>query len=142
MLLYALAYPLPSPFTAVHANDSSLVFSVDTQPHSLITLDNCGDIRSCRTTEEIIYSCLAVIFACTWVAIHPNVPRLFVKGEYKNETEEFYEICDSFSIHPAVVTLLDVLFMLLALLFPELVVLWAMRQWVAARKLAGKYQGE
>ncbi|KAJ7733940.1 hypothetical protein B0H16DRAFT_1327810 [Mycena metata] len=31
-------------------------------------------VNSCRTLFEIIKGCLATIFACTWVALHPNVP--------------------------------------------------------------------
>ncbi len=27
-----------------------------------------------RTTSDIVTSCLATIFACTWTAIHPNIP--------------------------------------------------------------------
>ncbi|KAF9065796.1 hypothetical protein BDP27DRAFT_1297995 [Rhodocollybia butyracea] len=29
---------------------------------------------STRTVPEIIWSCLTTIFACTWVAVHPNIP--------------------------------------------------------------------
>ncbi|KAJ7706540.1 hypothetical protein B0H16DRAFT_686136 [Mycena metata] len=31
-------------------------------------------INSCRTLFDIIWGCLATIFACTWVALHQNVP--------------------------------------------------------------------
>ena len=34
----------------------------------------CDDINSCRTLWGIIYSCVATIFACIYVALHPNVP--------------------------------------------------------------------
>ncbi|KAJ7073038.1 hypothetical protein C8F01DRAFT_1300934 [Mycena amicta] len=36
--------------------------------------DSCDDINSCRTLFDIVWGCLATIFACTWVSIHPNVP--------------------------------------------------------------------
>ncbi|KAK0458693.1 hypothetical protein IW261DRAFT_1352496 [Armillaria novae-zelandiae] len=40
--------------------------------------DNPDDESVCagdqRTVLSIIWSCLATIFACTWVAVHPNVP--------------------------------------------------------------------
>ncbi|KAJ7752872.1 hypothetical protein B0H16DRAFT_780753 [Mycena metata] len=31
-------------------------------------------VNSCRTLFDIIWGCLATIFACTWVALHQNVP--------------------------------------------------------------------
>ncbi|KAJ7751660.1 hypothetical protein B0H16DRAFT_823481 [Mycena metata] len=31
-------------------------------------------INSCRTLFDIIWGCLVTIFACTWVALHQNVP--------------------------------------------------------------------
>ncbi|KAJ7751593.1 hypothetical protein B0H16DRAFT_822449 [Mycena metata] len=31
-------------------------------------------INSCRTMFDIVWGCLATIFACTWVALHQNVP--------------------------------------------------------------------
>ncbi|KAJ7031840.1 hypothetical protein C8F04DRAFT_1185544 [Mycena alexandri] len=36
--------------------------------------DSCDDINSCRTLSDIVWGCLATIFACTWVALHHNVP--------------------------------------------------------------------
>ncbi|KAJ7727057.1 hypothetical protein B0H16DRAFT_1697824 [Mycena metata] len=32
-------------------------------------------INSCRTLFDIIWGCLATIFACTWVVLHQNVPE-------------------------------------------------------------------
>ncbi|KAJ7752863.1 hypothetical protein B0H16DRAFT_1459587 [Mycena metata] len=31
-------------------------------------------INNCRTLFDIVWGCLATIFACTWVALHQNVP--------------------------------------------------------------------
>jgi hypothetical protein len=39
------------------------------------SLSPCTDLGNCRTIWNIIWSCLVTIFACTWVAIHPNVPK-------------------------------------------------------------------
>ncbi|KAJ7031842.1 hypothetical protein C8F04DRAFT_959856 [Mycena alexandri] len=33
-------------------------------------------VNSCRTLFDIVWGCLATIFACTWVALHQNVPDL------------------------------------------------------------------
>ncbi|KZP17225.1 hypothetical protein FIBSPDRAFT_830876 [Athelia psychrophila] len=35
---------------------------------------SCTDIKTCRTLEQIVVSCLATILACVWLAVHPNVP--------------------------------------------------------------------
>jgi hypothetical protein len=34
----------------------------------------CYDLRHCRTIGNIIWSCLVTVSACTWIAIHPNIP--------------------------------------------------------------------
>ncbi|KAJ7038385.1 hypothetical protein C8F04DRAFT_1034435 [Mycena alexandri] len=34
----------------------------------------CNDINDSRTLFDIIWGCLATVFACTWVAVHQNVP--------------------------------------------------------------------
>jgi hypothetical protein len=130
-ILYALAHPLPSSETSVLLLNNTFA-SADGIPTA-----GCGDIRSCRTAEEIIYSCLAVIFACTWVAIHPNIPRKF-----SGILSDSYETGDSFTVHSAVVTLRNVLVMILALIAPELIILWAIRQWFAARQIAKDYESE
>ncbi|KAF7369989.1 hypothetical protein MSAN_00628800 [Mycena sanguinolenta] len=43
-------------------------------PDARATTDSCDDINSCRTLFSIVWGCLATIFACTWVSVHPNVP--------------------------------------------------------------------
>ncbi|THU93052.1 hypothetical protein K435DRAFT_670906 [Dendrothele bispora CBS 962.96] len=125
LLLYALAHPLPSLLASTNE-------SLPSPETSLEALNSCSDINSCRTVGEILYSCLAVVFACTWVAIHPNIPRLFDKWED-------HEIKDSFTISGARAFAQDVITMILSLLAPELIILWALRQWFAARKIAKKY---
>ncbi|KAJ6533560.1 hypothetical protein B0H19DRAFT_1324296, partial [Mycena capillaripes] len=41
---------------------------------SRATAESCDDINSCRKLFDIIWGCLATIFAATWVSVHPNVP--------------------------------------------------------------------
>lgn len=36
---------------------------------------SCLDIRSCRQLSDIIFSCLATLFTCNWVVLHPDVPK-------------------------------------------------------------------
>ncbi|KIK65965.1 hypothetical protein GYMLUDRAFT_257878 [Collybiopsis luxurians FD-317 M1] len=80
----------------------------------------CNDITPSRTLFSILSSCFSVIFICVWVAIHPNVP---------NAKHSSYRVLfDKFSIT------------FLALLAPELMVIWALRQWVSAQRILQKYK--
>src|ERR1700761_1464759 len=82
----------------------------------------CNDITPSRTLFSILSSCFSVIFICVWVAIHPNVP---------NAKHSSYRVLfDKFSIT------------FLALLAPELMVIWALRQWVSARRILQKYKSQ
>jgi hypothetical protein len=80
----------------------------------------CVDINGCRTVFGILWSCLSVIFICTWVAIHPNIPKV--------------------GVHPAVVFYQDLEMMLIALLVPEFMILWAMRQRASAKAVGRKFK--
>lgn len=73
-----------------------------------------------RSLSDIIWSCLLTIFSCTWVAVHPNVP---------GPDDTWFTI-----------NLRHVELMLLAIIAPEAVILWAMRQWVFARKFAKQHE--
>jgi hypothetical protein len=85
------------------------------------TSDSDNDISHRRTTWNIVWSCAATIFACIWVALHPNIP-----GPDESTLK---------------ITLRRVKLMAMALIAPELVVVWAMRQWLVSRTLAEKYRG-
>ncbi|KAJ6533648.1 hypothetical protein B0H19DRAFT_1272285 [Mycena capillaripes] len=41
---------------------------------SRATAESCDDINSCRKLFDIVWGCLATIFAATWISVHPNVP--------------------------------------------------------------------
>ncbi|KDR70363.1 hypothetical protein GALMADRAFT_76245 [Galerina marginata CBS 339.88] len=73
-----------------------------------------------RSQWDIIWSCLATIFLCTWVSVHPNIPAL---GEswWKKSSRR-----------------LELMFW--SIIAPELMIFWATNQWVAARELAIKYK--
>ena len=83
--------------------------------------NHCDDLYQCRTVWDIIWSCIATIFACTWIALHLNIPGL---------KETWYTI----ALRKAGV-------MLLAIIAPEIVVMWAMRQWLVAHRIAKKCRG-
>ncbi|KAF8059243.1 hypothetical protein FPV67DRAFT_1634143 [Lyophyllum atratum] len=101
-------------------------------PFSLLLRDTSTTIEpptslaacTCPTTRsiwDIIWSCLATIFACSWASIHPNVPPRHIKwwGMVWRRVE----------------------YMIWTVLAPELMILWAMRQYVGAWKLAGQFEG-
>ena len=79
---------------------------------------SCTDLNNCRTIWNIVWSCLVTTFACTWVAVHPNVPK---PGQSVNQ--RWYS-------RP----LRRVRIMLYALIGPEFVLFWAWRQWKAANR--------
>ena len=78
--------------------------------------NNCDNIRECRTIWDIIWSCLATTFACTWLALHLNIP---------GPDDGWLRIAFR-----------KVGIMLLAVIAPEIVVAWAVRQWLVARRMA------
>jgi hypothetical protein len=81
----------------------------------------CNDVDGCRTLLNIIWSSLLTVFACIWVSIHPNILGL-------NDSWGRKVVC-------------RVWIMVLALLAPELVVGWAMRQRTIASKIGRDNKG-
>lgn len=74
-----------------------------------------------RSVTGIVWSCLATVFACTWVSVHPNIPHPD-DTEWQIRRHRF-------------------LMMLCGLIAPELIVLWALRQWIGAHFLVRKMKG-
>ena len=97
--------------------------------------NHCTDLTRCRTIWSIVWSCLATIFSCTWVAVHPNIPC-----PKKREANSWIGRCIwnpllSFAEHrlPLFVC---------ALLVPEYILAWAIRQFLSARKIAKDNKSE
>ncbi|KZP06168.1 hypothetical protein FIBSPDRAFT_842381 [Athelia psychrophila] len=84
------------------------------------TSNTCKDLDHCRSLVGIVTSCLATIFACVWVAVHPNIP-----GPRQNWISKQAE-----SVKLVVVTLL----------VPEWVLAWAVRQFLQAREYADRLE--
>src|SRR6266446_9569619 len=99
-LSFAFAFPAPSDLTP-------------NIPPSVFTHN--ADIFGTRSIWSIICSCLSTIFACTWVAIHPNIP-----DPKDSQLAVFHR---------------RVVIMGYVLIVPELVITWATRQHLAARHL-------
>ena len=87
--------------------------------------ERCDSLDHCRTIWNIIWSCLATILACVWVAIHPNLPQLHPPR--KTLAKKFWDAARGF------VDKLGI--SLLALLAPEFILAWALRQWFNVRRL-------
>ncbi|KAJ7910780.1 hypothetical protein B0H13DRAFT_596172 [Mycena leptocephala] len=91
-------------------------------PHTLnvrTSSDSCNDIDNCRKLFNIVWGCLATIFACTWVSVHPNVP-----APNQSRLMLYWR---------------RLKMMLIAVIAPELMVGFAARQFVAARILSREF---
>lgn len=73
------------------------------------------DVPQDRNVANIVESCLITIFACTWVSIHPNVP-----SRHENRMTIAFRRGK---------------LMVLALLAPEVILLWAIRQRIVAHQM-------
>lgn len=80
----------------------------------------CHDIDRCRTLSDIVWSCLITVFACIWVGVHPNIMA--------SDSSRFAVFAHRIAIA------------IVALLIPEGVLAWAIRQYLAAGSLAQKLQ--
>ncbi|KAJ3963467.1 hypothetical protein EV361DRAFT_874847 [Lentinula raphanica] len=58
----------------VDARSGFVKLALDDSTHIIATGDSCNDIHHCRTLLQILWSCISVLVACTWVAVHPNIP--------------------------------------------------------------------
>ena len=107
---HTLAIPIGHPplFPAVH----------DLQ--SILRRENAPS--NTRTIWNIIFSCFSTLFACAWIAVHPNIPA---PGD-----------------SPWKILRRRLMIMTFVLLAPEMVIIWAARQHRDANILARKFQVE
>ena len=96
--------------------------------------NRCTDLSHCRSSWSIVWSCLVTIFSCTWIAVHPNVPC--PKKQVANGWIE--------SILNPIMSFAECRLPLFvcALLVPEYVLAWAIRQFLSARKISRENKGE
>ncbi|KAG2342606.1 hypothetical protein BDR05DRAFT_990208 [Suillus weaverae] len=90
---------------------------------SIHTLDSSG-CPSCntRTLWHILLSCGLTLFACTWTAIHTNIPTM---GQGKV----------SFTYYRMV-------YMVMGLIAPEVIITWAAEEFFSARTAAKNFNNE
>ncbi|TFK31146.1 hypothetical protein BDQ12DRAFT_566334, partial [Crucibulum laeve] len=75
-----------------------------------------------RTIWDIFWSSIVTIFLCTWVAIHPNIPAA---------TDPW-----------RLIMLRKARLCIYAVIVPELIIYWAMRQWIVARTISQRYRDQ
>ena len=81
-------------------------------PIHIFIRDDSTDVDAGRTVWDILWSCLATTFAVTWVSVPPNVPFLEETSWMVLKRRMFL--------------------MVLALLVPEVMIMWAFKQWRGA----------
>ncbi|KAJ8582552.1 hypothetical protein M405DRAFT_750064, partial [Rhizopogon salebrosus TDB-379] len=107
-MILLLAISLYVPFVRVSLSNVN-----GTAIHTLDVRDSSSS-GDTRTLWDIIWSCAATLFACTWTAIHPNIPGV---DESKRA-----------------ITSRRFFILFIALVAPELIITWATRQYFSARK--------
>ena len=117
MILLPIAIMLCVPFACASLSscNETIVSSFDVSEVS--STANCNT----RTLWSIIWSCAATLFACTWTAIHPNIPGM--------DESRFIVMSRRLFI------------MVMALVAPELIITWAARQYFSARSTAEDFSG-
>ncbi|KZP31747.1 hypothetical protein FIBSPDRAFT_925589 [Athelia psychrophila] len=105
------------------------------------SLAPCRLLGTCRIFTEIIWSCIVTILACVWSAVNRNVPAPSpppldetgkeLKG-WKLKVWKFKGWCSE--------KLEATMLVFLALILPEWVLAWAIRQWMVARRLSRQLQ--
>jgi hypothetical protein len=105
--------------------------------YSIIS-SSCKDTYNCRTLLGIIWSCITTVFLCTW-AVHPNIPEPKATNGAKPlersapaaresalaKVKKFWSLFGD-----------RILLFICALLVPEYILTWAMRQYTMAGKIA------
>ncbi|KAF8972236.1 hypothetical protein BDZ97DRAFT_1752822 [Flammula alnicola] len=117
MLSYLVILSLAQ--STIRAAPLEPILARDINNRESLTAASCAYLDR-RSEWDIVWSCLVTIFACCWVSVHPNIPGPR-EGRYR-------------------VALRRLEILAWALIAPELIILWAIRQWKGARFLAKKYK--
>ncbi|KIM33634.1 hypothetical protein M408DRAFT_310106 [Serendipita vermifera MAFF 305830] len=126
MLILLLAYYLAQ---SVHSKAGLIPASID-----LREVASYDGQYSQRSLVNIVWSCLSTIFLCTWVAVHPNV---HFRAEKQNQRWTEKWLWDP--LHEIITYKLPLF--LWALLVPEYILSWAIRQYLQAGVISAKVPG-
>jgi hypothetical protein len=83
---------------------------------TILDVSDPPSYRNTRSLWDIIWSCALTLFACTWTAIHPNIPGM--------DERKLAVLSRRLGI------------MIMALIFPELIITWATSQFLSAQYTA------
>ncbi|KZP06874.1 hypothetical protein FIBSPDRAFT_763657 [Athelia psychrophila] len=130
------ARPVDTNITSIPtANNSS--FQISDLTNVTAAAQSCTDIKQCRTMDQIVVSCLVTILACVWFAVHRNVPA--PKPKPYRHGNVFMQ-----TVRRARDLILDqresAIVFVVALLAPEWILAWALRQAIAAWNLTEKLE--
>jgi hypothetical protein len=112
ILLLAISLYIPFVRASLSNVNGTAIPALDVRDSS-----SSGDTR---TLWDIIWSCAATLFACTWTAIHPNIPGVD-EGRLAIISRRLF-------------------IMFIALIAPELIITWAARQYFSAREAAVEFK--
>jgi hypothetical protein len=118
-LLFSMLLLLALTYFWAHAAHAAPISA--SNPAQIMPRDNSCDCQGHRSLFNIVWSCFATLFACSWISMHPNVPA---PG-------------DGWPI----VGLRRAKMMYWGILAPELIVIWAMRQWLSACVVKKRFEG-
>jgi hypothetical protein len=125
MLFLLLVYSL----TGSNHGDATPIPSIPSlKPRADVS---CNDLNNCRTIWSIIWSCFLTIFLCTWVSLHPNI----VIARDTRGMGWFKKLV-VYPLHGFMKNKLPQL--LCALLAPEYILAWAIRQYLSAGEIKQK----
>ncbi|KIM28246.1 hypothetical protein M408DRAFT_23950 [Serendipita vermifera MAFF 305830] len=126
MLILFLAYAITQ---STRSDAGPIPTSIDLRDTAL-----WDDPNSQRSSWSVIWSCLSTIFLCTWVAIHPNVRfRPETQGQKWYRSCLWDPLCDFVAYR--------LVLFAWALLVPEYVLAWAVRQYIRAGEIRDSVPG-
>ena len=105
-----------------HAVPLTSILEESSSNSTVISTPACICPTDQRTIWDLLWSCLATIFACSWVSVHPNIP-----GPNESSWRIFLRRLE---------------LMFWAVFGPEMIIVWALRQWLGAHHLEKLYKGE
>lgn len=131
--------PARAAITAISSlSNINSAFLTSSPSHTTISDSECYDIRTCRTLVAIVQSCLVTILACVWFAVHRNIPEpkegCELKGNFAVKAGQWFWYKILNQRQAAIV-------FIVALLVPEWILAWALRQFFGARSLRKRLEG-
>ena len=122
LLVLTLVYLFHASGFQTHASPLTILLTESSSNATVSITPACICPADQRSIWDILWSCLATLLACSWVSVHPNIPspdesrwRIFLRR-------------------------LELIFW--AIIGPETIITWALRQWLDARRLEKLYKGE